>query len=749
MTGEPQGSKPDTDQQAEVPPERQETVPSQPTAPPLQDNENSAAQVASEDEAPAPEQEATVEAAPPEVAAPVRSQAASEQPAAPAVDPAPPAVELDSPPPSPIAPPQSAVEPEPAPEAAAPAPSPPTPAPSFAPHLPNPRPHIAPVVAPLREPAVAAAADAPAPRSLQRPLQPPPLPTEPQQTDETGAAAATPEPAHPLPGLPAAGAAEGPEDEEIVEFEPGALDEIVEDYGPEVAALHEGERREGTVVSVSEDGAVVDFGGKTEGFLSAKNANDQIDFSKLEPGAALQVVVSQIGEPGEYIKLALVREENTAAWAALEAAYQERAPVEATALERVKGGLSVAVAGLTAFLPGSQAALQGGVDLDSLIGSTFPVAVVKLSRKRGNVVVSRRELLEQEIKALRQETLAKLEVGAEAVGKVKNVTSYGAFIDLGGIDGLIHVTDISYGRIKDPAAVLEPGQQVTAKVVKLDAEKERVSLSLKAMEPDPWETVSERYQEGMVVKGAVASVTDYGAFVELEPGVEGLIHITEMTWSKRLRHPSKVVQEDQEVESVVLNVSPGERRISLSLKQRQRDPWEAAAEHYSRGAVVEGRVRNVTSYGAFVELEEGVDGLVHVSDLTWDTRVRNPKDVVQKGQTIQAVVLDIDSEKRRLSLGVKQLQPDAWETFFAEHGLGEILPGRVSRQAKFGYFVELAPGVEGLCHNSQIPHHGKSRKTLLETGSVYEFEIIKIDESDKRIGLRSVSLDALEQVPSE
>ncbi len=776
MTGEPQGVKPATDQPAEVQPgtrslesdaapnsaESQDASTDQPV-----DDAGVASpeQPAAEQAAAATEQPATVQTA----------GAAAESAAAPALEPEPAAASdspaeaapseiaeqpteaqavapqsadadgggVDAPPPTaapaatPVPPAANAPAsaPEPPPLAAAPA------IPSFTPTLPNPRPS-APLIPPIQ-------GDAPAPSAAPNPADA----AAPDAAAGTAAPAAgddASDAAHPLPGLPTAGAADAADEDDVVEFEPEAYEQMLDSYGPEVAELREGEKRDGAVVSVSEDGAVVDFGGKTEGFLSAKDVAGRIDLTTLEPGAMVQVVVARIGEPGEYVKLELAREENNEAWAALEEAYRDHTPVEATALERVKGGLSVMVAGLQAFLPGSQAAAHGGGDdLDALIGTSFLVAVVKLSRKRGNIVVSARELVEQETRALKQETLSKLSVGSEAVGKVKNVTSYGAFVDLGGIDGLIHVTDISYGRIKDPSAVLAPGQEVTAKVIKLDAEKERVSLSLKAMEPDPWETVSERYQEGMVVKGAVASVTDYGAFVELEPGVEGLIHITEMTWSKRLRHPSKVLQDGQEIETVVLNVNPGERRISLSLRQRLSDPWESAGERYARGAIVEGRVRNVTSYGAFVELEEGVDGLVHVSDLTWDTRVRNPKEIVQKGQTIQAVVLEVDAENRRLSLGLKQLQPDAWEGFFAEHGLGEILPGRVSRHAKFGYFVELAPGVEGLCHNSQIPHHGKSRKAPLSAGRTYEFEIIKVDESDKRIGLRSLSLEPLEEGRSE
>ena len=370
--------------------------------------------------------------------------------------------------------------------------------------------------------------------------------------------------------------------------------------------------------------------------------------------------------------------------------------------------------------------------------------VVKISRRRGNAVVSHRELLEEEAAALRVEALARISVDAVVEGIVKNVTSYGAFVDLGGVDGLIHVTDISYGRVKDPGSVLTPGQQIAARVTKIDAEKGRVSLSLKAMTPDPWETVISRFEPGAKVSGKVASVTDYGAFIELEDGVEGLIHISEMTWSKRLRHPSKILAVGQEAEAIVLKVQPSERRISLSLKQLTADPWEGAEDRYQVGVVVEGRVRNVTSYGAFVELEEGVDGLVHVSDLSWDRSVRDPKQILKKGQQVRAVVLDLNNETNQISLGIKQLEPDAWETYFSSHNVGETVSGLVVRLAKFGAFVELEPGVEGLCHSSQIPGRGQGRRADLERGRRYQFEITKVDELDRRIGLRCVSTEPIE-----
>jgi small subunit ribosomal protein S1 len=533
------------------------------------------------------------------------------------------------------------------------------------------------------------------------------------------------------------------DDEEIPAEEEQLFQEALLELSAEMPELREGDRRNGVVVSVADDGVVVDIGAKTEGFLSARGGDRPEALAELQPGQEIEVIVAALGEPGEYVQLAIAYPENNEEWERLEAAYRDKATVTGKVIERVKGGLTIDV-GLPAFLPGSQADLRAPHDLDAWIGQEIEVRIVKLSRRRGNVVVSRRELLEEELNAVKQETLSKIAVGEIVTGAVKNVTSYGAFVDLGGIDGLIHVTDISYGRIKDPSEALTPGQEVTAKVIRFDREKERVSLSLKDMQPDPWQTVVERYRQGERVSGKVASITDYGAFIEIEDGVEGLIHISEMTWSKRLKHPSKVLSEGQELASVILKVQPEQRRISLSLKQVEADPWESVDQRYALGSIVEGRVRNVTSYGVFVELEEGVDGLVHVSDLSWDSRVRSPKDVVKKGQTLRAVVLNIDHENRRMSLGVKQLEPDVWETFFSTHAIGDRVIGRVTRQVKFGAFVELSPGVEGLCHNSEMPSRGRGRRGGLHPGRSYEFEIVRMDELDRRIGLRCHSDEPVE-----
>jgi len=374
--------------------------------------------------------------------------------------------------------------------------------------------------------------------------------------------------------------------------------------------------------------------------------------------------------------------------------------------------------------------------------------VLKLNRKRGNVVVSRRALLEEEQEAQRKKVMEGIAEGQVLTGKVKNITDYGVFVDLGGVDGLLHITDLSWGRLKHPSEAVAAGQEIEVQVLHFDKEKGRVSLGRKQLIPDPWAAVPEKFVTGARVKGKVVGVTDYGAFIELDPGVEGLVHISEMTWSKKLKHPSKVVKEGDEVEVVVLDVKPDERRISLGMKQTLPDPWQELANKYPVGTVVTGRVRNLTEFGAFVEIEEGFDGLVHVSDITWAGRVKNPSDALKKGETITAKVLKIDVPTRRVSLGIKQVN-DIWANWFAAHKMNDLVKGKVSRMVAFGAFVELADGIEGLCHISEIEDRkrkhedgtGKSGQrpgkpgSLLEPGKEYDFKIVKLDLEQRRIGL--------------
>jgi small subunit ribosomal protein S1 len=510
---------------------------------------------------------------------------------------------------------------------------------------------------------------------------------------------------------------------------------LLDDYS-HFAPPAEGEVLQGRVLKVTAKDVIIDFGYKSEGLVPIEQFVDASGVPQVHAGDVVDVMVDHGERPEGYVLLSHAKAARLRVWDNLETAFNDQLIISGHVLGRVKGGLSVDV-GIKAFMPGSQADPRPLHNLDSLIGQDIPVKIIKLNRRRGNVVVSRKLAIEQEVTERKSATLDHLEEGSVVTGVVKNLTEYGAFVDLGGIDGLLHVTDMSHGRVGHPSEVLHVGDEITVKVLKFDRSKERVSLGLKQLEPDPWDTVSERYPVNSRIIGRVVNVTDYGAFVELEPGVEGLIHITEMTWSRRMKHPSKVVKPNDQVEAVVLDVHPKERRISLGLKQLEPNPWTTIESRYSVGSVVEGRVRNMTDFGAFVEIEEGIDGLVHVSDLSWTKRIKHPSEVLKKGQLVQAVILNIDAKGHRLSLGIKQLQPDAWETYFQNHQVGDTVHGRICRLAGFGAFVELAEGVEGLCHFSEIPGYtgrrGEEPPVTLNQES--DFKIIKMSEPEKKIGL--------------
>ena len=480
--------------------------------------------------------------------------------------------------------------------------------------------------------------------------------------------------------------------EDYSQFAPPAADEVVQ----------------GTVLGITAKDVIVDFGYKSEGIVPIEQFQSPTGEVTVKRGDVVDVMIDRSEQVEGYVLLSHTKAARLRIWDNLDKAANDGLVLSGRVLGRVKGGLAVDV-GVKAFMPGSQADPRPVHNLDSLIGQDIPVKIIKLNRRRGNVVVSRKMAVEEEINSRKTVTLDHLFEGAAVTGTVKNLTEYGAFIDLGGIDGLLHVTDMSYGRITHPSEMLQVGQDVTVKILKFDRGKERVSLGIKQLEPDPWDTVIERYPVDSRVIGRVVNVTDYGAFVELEAGVEGLIHISEMTWSRRMKHPSKVVRAGDQVEAVVLEVHSKDRRISLGLKQLEPNPWTTIDSRYSVGSVVEGRVRNMTDFGAFIEIEEGIDGLVHVSDLSWTKRVKHPSEILKKGMIVQAVILNIDSASHRLSLGIKQLQPDAWESYFQNHQVGDIVHGRVCRIASFGPFVELAEGVEGLCHFSEIPGYSNRR----------------------------------------
>jgi small subunit ribosomal protein S1 len=490
----------------------------------------------------------------------------------------------------------------------------------------------------------------------------------------------------------------------------------------------------GTVLKLTPTHVFVDIGAKSEGMLPIGEVMDHEGKPRFQPGDAIDVIRDK-GETEEgYINLSFQKAQKLRAWEEIEKAHNGNHPIRAVVIERTKGGVTVDIFGAHAFLPGSQIDLRPVRNLDGLKGQSFDVAIVKLNKKRGNVVVSRKQLLEQEQNEKRAKLVDHLQEGAVLTGVVKNLTDYGAFVDLGGIDGLLHITDMSWGRLTHPRDLVNVGDQIQVKVLKFDTEKQRVSLGFKQLTPDPWLDAEHRYPVGARVHGRVISVTDYGAFVELEQGIEGLVHVSEMTWSKRMKHPSKLVNVNDQVECVVLNVNPSERRISLGMRQLASNPWDSLIEKYPVGASVEGRVRNLTDFGAFVEIEEGIDGLVHVSNLSWTKRVKHPSEVLKKGDRVKAVVLAIDVEKRRLSLGVKQLQPDVWDSFFQSHHVGDVVHGKVLRVATFGAFVEIAEGVEGLCHKSEAVD-GNGQPIHLDPGQEHDFKIIKMSPEEKKVGL--------------
>lgn len=517
---------------------------------------------------------------------------------------------------------------------------------------------------------------------------------------------------------------------------PESYEHLLEDYS-HFAPPAADEVLQGRVLGFTQNEVIIDFGYKSEGIVPSEQFRNAAGELTVKRGDLVDVMVDHGEQVEGYVLLSHTKAARLRIWDNLEKAQNDQLVLSGRVLGRVKGGLAVDV-GIKAFMPGSQADPRPIHNLDSLVGQDIPVKIIKLNRRRGNVVVSRKSAVEDEINVRKSATLEHLVEGAAVTGTVKNLTDYGAFIDLGGIDGLLHVTDMSYGRITHPSEMLQVGQEVMVKILKFDRGKERVSLGIKQLEPDPWDTVIERYPVNHRVIGRVVNVTDYGAFVELEPGVEGLIHISEMTWSRRMKHPSKVVKAGDQVEAVILEVHPKDRRISLGLKQLEPNPWTTIDSRYSVGSVVEGRVRNMTDFGAFIEIEEGIDGLVHVSDLSWTKRVKHPSEVLKKGMIVQAVILNIDSGSHRLSLGIKQLQPDAWETYFGTHQIGDTVHGRVCRLASFGAFVELAEGVEGLCHFSEVPGFSgrrSSEEPPIHVGDEFDFKIIKMSEAEKKIGL--------------
>ncbi|MBN2371219.1 MAG: 30S ribosomal protein S1 [Vicinamibacteria bacterium] len=514
-----------------------------------------------------------------------------------------------------------------------------------------------------------------------------------------------------------------------------AYEQLLDMYDVSFKNLAEGEVVRGVVLRVSNAEVVVDVGYKSEGVIPLDEFKDETGKPNVKPGDVVDVLLEKAEDKDGYVILSKEKAEKMKVWDDVERAYHDRRIVSGRVIERVKGGLAVDI-GVRAFLPGSQVDTRPVRNLDSFRGQELRMRVIKVNKKRGNIVLSRKVVLEEENAERKRETLDTLEEGKVLMGAVKNITDYGAFIDLGGIDGLLHITDISWGRINHPSEVLKVGDEIKVQVLKFDRENERVSLGYKQLKADPWSTVSIKYPVGGRVKGKVVSLTDYGAFVELEEGVEGLVHISEMSWSKKIKHPSKLLIVGQTVECVILGIDQEAHRISLGLKQAEANPWMQLAEKYPIGSKLQGRVRNLTEFGAFVEVEEGIDGLIHISDLSWTQRVKHPSDLLKKGDVVEAVVLNIDADNQRLSLGLKQLATDIWDDFFSAHKVGDVVEGKISRVTSFGVFVELRDGIEGLVHISELDDKRVEKPEMqFRVGDVFPMKILKINAEEKRIGL--------------
>lgn len=499
--------------------------------------------------------------------------------------------------------------------------------------------------------------------------------------------------------------------------------------------IREGTIVHGRVVRMTDDSIVVDIGHKSEGEIPKSEFIQPDGTLSAKVGETVEVYLDRFEDDEGEMVLSRERAEMLRAWDRISDAFEKNEIVEGTIMARVKGGLSVDI-GVKAFLPGSQVDLRPVRNLDKLISNKFQFKIIKFNKKRGNIVLSRRVLLEQDREKLRSVTLANLKEGAMLKGVVKNITDYGAFIDLGGIDGLLHITDMSWGRINHPSELFEVGQEVEVKVLSYDESRQRVSLGYKQLQNDPWVSAAEKYPVGTRTKGKVVSLTDYGAFVELEGGIEGLIHVSEMSWSKRIKHPSKLVNVADEVEVVVLAIDLENRRISLGMKQIEPNPWDIVKDKYQVGDVIRGKIRNITDFGIFVGIEDGIDGLIHISDISWTERIKHPGDLFKKGDEVEAKVLQIDTKNERFSLGIKQLTEDPWMAVARSLVAGTRGKGKITKVADFGAFVELAPGVEGMIHISELADEQVAKPAdVVKEGDEVEFIVLATDSDERKISL--------------
>jgi len=529
--------------------------------------------------------------------------------------------------------------------------------------------------------------------------------------------------------------ADAPEEEEE------SMESLMEMYEESFKRFAEGEVVTGKIISVDKDYVLVDIGYKSEGQIRINEFRNDEGEIEANLDDSVEVMVEWWDDENEVVVLSKEKAAKVKVWEAIKVAYDADDKVEGVITSRVKGGFSVDI-GVQAFLPGSQADLRPIRNLDEMVGQTFEFKILKYNRKRSNIVLSRRVILEKERESKRAATLASIHEGKEVQGVVKNITEYGVFVDLGGVDGLLHITDISWGRVKHPSELFTIGDEITVKILNLDLERERVSLGMKQLTEDPWSTAAERYPIESKITGKIVSLTDYGAFVELEEGIEGLIHVSEMSWTRKVRHPSKIVSVGEEVEAVVLDIKPDNRRISLGMKQVAPNPWDVISEKYPIGTTIEGKIKNITDFGIFIGIDEGIDGLVHISDISWTKRIKHPSEVYKKGEVIQAIVLDIEKANERFSLGIKHLTEDPWKTVAQRYEVGKEITGTITNLTDFGIFVELEEGIEGLVHVSEISKEKiKTPVGMYNVGDLITALVMNINSDERRIGLSIKRLD--------
>lgn len=509
-------------------------------------------------------------------------------------------------------------------------------------------------------------------------------------------------------------------------------------YAETFHSIEEGTILLGKVLAIKQDGVIVDIGYKSEGFVRIEEFTEE-ELKSLKPGGTLEVYVENIRDSEGVVNLSKERASKIKIWDVLEKAVREGTPLEGTITEKTKGGMTVDIGGVKAFLPGSQIDIKLTKDLDTLVGEKMLFKVLKINNKRSNVIVSRRAVIEEERVKKKGETIGKIREGAVIEGTVKNITDYGVFVDLGGIDGLLHISDISWGRINHPSEFFALGEKIEVVVLKYDGTNERITLGYKQKQPDPWSGVYEKYPMGQKVRGKVVSITDYGAFIELEEGLEGLVHISEIDWTPRPKHPSKYLSIGETIEAVILKVDKEERKLSLSIKQTKPSPWQIVSKNYAVGQKITGKVKSLTDFGAFVGLPEGVDGLIHISDLSWTRHIKHPSEVLKKGQKVEAMILSLDPENEKMALGLKQLEPDPWiEIIPSRFKLGDEVKGKVLRTTDFGIFIELEGGLEGLVYSSEVAQ--PSAEEPLKEGDFILARIIKIDLEERKIGLSMKNL---------